>query len=297
MNASFNRVAIVIGSGSVKCAAALGLQRVLKREGIGIDMVVGCSAGSIYATLIAANFDTETAVEMTKRMWTRELTGVKNRRALLQVMMPRLFGFSERFGMKKDVLIRRALYEAFGDATFESMATRLFIAATDFSNGGQVVLSRGRVVDAIRASLAIPFIFEPFEIDGRLLIDGFMSDPLPVGVAVKEGANVIIAMGFESPYQSAVTSPARFGFQLSSIMANNLLKANFAFHSMAHHGEVIPIVPRFQQRIRLFDTDKIPYIIEEGERAAEEQVPYLRRLLAAAGAAAGESAIEGSSVP
>ena len=47
------RVALVIGSGSVKCAAALGLMRVLEREGIGVDLVVGCSGGAIYAALIA----------------------------------------------------------------------------------------------------------------------------------------------------------------------------------------------------------------------------------------------------
>jgi NTE family protein len=62
-------------------------------------------------------------------------------------------------------------------------------------------------------------------------------------------------------------------------MSNNLLRANFAFHNLAHHSEVIPIVPQFTQRIGLFDTDKIPYIIEEGERAADAQIPYLRRLL------------------
>ena len=280
------RVAIVIGSGSVKCAAALGLQRVLEREGIGIDMVVGCSAGSIYAALIAGGYSTDVAVEMTTRLWTRDITGVKNRRALLRAMMPKLFKFDEHFGLKDDVLIRRRLHDAFGDMTIESTPTRLFIAATDLANGEQVVLSRGRVVDAIRASLAIPFIFEPYEIDGRLLIDGFMSDPLPVGVAVKEGANVIVAIGFDSPYQTDISTPARFGFQLSSIMSNNLFKSNFAFHSMAHHGEVIPIVPQFRERIRLFDTAKIPTIIEEGERAAEEQMPYLRRLLEASVAGA-----------
>src|SRR6185436_12468849 len=108
---------------------------------------------------------------------------------------------------------------------------------------------------------------------------GFMSDPLPVGVAIKEGADIIIAMGFESPYESRIDSPARFAFELSSVMNNNLLKSNFAFHNLAHHSEVIPIVPRFSQRIHLFDTEKIPLIVEEGERAAEEQLPYLRRLL------------------
>ena len=55
------RVAIVIGSGSVKCAAALGLCNVLQREGIDIDMFVGCSAGSIYASVLATGRDTATA--------------------------------------------------------------------------------------------------------------------------------------------------------------------------------------------------------------------------------------------
>lgn len=98
---------------------------------------------------------------------------------------------------------------------------------------------------------------------------------------MKNGAHVIVTMGFESPYQPRVTSLLRFAFQLSSITSNNLLCSNYAFHSLAHHGEVIPIIPRFKESIHLFDTEKIPYVIEEGERAAQEQIPYLRQLLAA----------------
>ena len=273
------RVALVIGSGSVKCAAALGMKKVLQREGIDVDMVVGCSGGSIYAAALAAGFEVDEIVAMTTRMWTREITAKRDRRAMMQMMMPRLFGFSEHFGMKDDRLALARFREAFGDRRIENLPTRLFITATDFRTGELVVLSSGPLVDAIRASIAIPFIFKPYPVEGRLLMDGFMSDPLPVGVAMREGADVIIAMGFESPLQEAVSSPARFGFQLSSIMCNNLLKSNFAFHSMAHHSEVIGIIPRFTQRVRLFDTEKIPYIIEEGIRATEEQLPYLRRLL------------------
>ena len=69
-------------------------------------------------------------------------------------------------------------------------------------------------------------------------------------------------------------------------MTNNLRKSLFAFHSMAHHDEVISIVPQFSERVRMFDTQKIDYIIEEGERATLEQVPYLRRLLGAQSPAA-----------
>lgn len=113
-------------------------------------------------------------------------------------------------------------------------------------------------------------------------MDGFLSDPLPVGVAIREGADVIIAMGFESPAQTHINSIGRFAFQYSAIMNNNLLKSRFAFHNLAHHSEIIPMIPEFRERIRLFDTGKIPYIIEEGERAAEAQLPYLRELLRAA---------------
>jgi NTE family protein len=276
---SGKRVAVVIGSGSVKCAAALGLQNVLRREGIDIDMVVGCSGGAIYAALLAAGYPPEQVIEMSKKTWTREITAKRDTKALWRALFPRLMRFDESFGMRDDGPVLEALQRAFGNLSFETMKIPLHIAATDFKNGEQVVLSSGSLVDAIRASIAIPFVFKPWKVGDRMLVDGFLSDPLPVGVAIKEGADVIIAMGFESPYQTRIDSPARFAFQLSSVMTNNLLKSNFAFHSLAHHSEVIPIVPVFSQRIRLFDTDKIPAIVADGERAAEAQIPYLRRLL------------------
>ena len=275
------RVALVIGSGSVKCAAAIGIQNVLRNEGIEIDMVVGCSAGAIYGTLVASKFDKEVSAEMTRRLWTKEVASRRNTRALLQTLAPRWLKFrADSYGLRDDKLIMQRLHEAFGDTQVQDLPIALHITATDFSNGEMVVLSRGSLVDAIRASVALPFAFSPWRIDGKLLVDGFLSDPLPIGVAIREGADVIIAAGFESPYQPTIHSAGRFAFQLSSIMSNNLFKSTYAFHSLAHHSEVIPIIPQFEQRVRLFDTDKVPYIIEVGERAAQEQLPYLRELLA-----------------
>jgi NTE family protein len=277
------RVAVVIGSGSVKCAAALGLIKILQRERIGVDMVVGCSGGSLYAACIALGWTAEESEDATRRLWTREVTRRRNRRALLSVLLPRLFPFSERFGLVDDRLILERLQQAFGGKRFADARIPLFLTATDFHNGEQVVLSSGALVDAIRASIAIPYVFQPWAVDGRLLMDGFLSDPMPVGVAIRNGANVIVTMGFESPFQPRVSSLMRMAFQLSSIMSNNLLRSNYAFHNLAHHSEIIPIIPQFEKRISLFDTDKIPYVIEEGERATERQLPYLRQLLAQAG--------------
>jgi len=273
------RVALVIGSGSVKCAAALGLMKVLVRENIDVDLVVGCSGGAIYASLIALGWTVERATESTLRMWTREVTGKRNIKGLLQLALPWAFKFDESFGLIDDRLINRRFHDGFEGATFAQTKIPLFVTATDFYNGEQVILSEGDIADAVRASISIPYIFPPKKLNGRYFIDGYQSDPLPVGVAMKEGADIIIAMGFESPYQEHVTSLMRYNFQVASITSNNLLKTNYAFHNLAHHSEIIPILPEFKYKIKLFDTDKIPYVIQEGERAAEQQLPFIKSLL------------------
>jgi NTE family protein len=281
------KVAVVVGSGSVKCAASLGMFRVLAREGIPIDLLVGCSAGALYTACIALGMSVDEAAEKNRALWTREVAERPSRSGLLRALFPRLLRFNEQWGLKDDRLLGARLDAAFGDRTFEDCRIPLVVTATDFANGDQVLLTRGRIADAVRASVALPFAFPPVRIGDRLLVDGFMSDPLPVGVAVREGADVIIAMGFESVYQERVYSASRFAMQLSSILSNNLLKAMFAFHGAAHHGEVLLVVPQFTQRVRLFDVGKIPYLIDEGERAMAEQIPYLRRLLDARGVAVG----------
>ena len=273
------RVALVIGSGSVKCAAALGLMKVLEREHIDVDMVVGCSGGAIYASLIALGWPVQRAIDTTLKMWTHDVTAKRNTRAILQLALPWIFKFDESFGLIDDRMINRRFRDGFEGATFAQTRIPLFVTATDLYNGEQVVIFDGTIAEAVRASISIPYIFPPRKLNGRFLVDGYQSDPLPVGVAIKEGADVIIAMGFESPYQEQITSLMRYNYQMSSVTSNNLLKANFAFHNLAHHSEIIPIIPEFKHRIKLFDTDKLPYIIEEGERAAEAQLPYLKELL------------------
>lgn len=280
-NAPTPCVTLVIGSGSVKCAAAIGVASVLAEAGVRIERVVGCSGGAIFAALIALGYSADAAREKTIRLWTAEIAAKRNFRAMLGILAPRLTGFSaRRFGLRDDRSITTRLAEAFGNARIEDTLIPLHITATDFANGDLVELSDGPLAAAIRASLAIPFAFAPVEIDGRLLVDGYVSDPLPISVAMKHGARVIVAVGFESPMMEHVGSAGRFAMQLSSILSNNLLRARFAFNSVAHHAEVLSIIPEFEQRIRLFDTGKVPYIIEAGAEAARAQIDYLRRLLA-----------------
>lgn len=274
-------VTLVIGSGSVKCAAAIGVAQVLAEAGIRIERVVGCSGGALFATLIAMGHSTQTARDLTLRLWTQEIAARRNTRAMLSALAPKLLGFAaSRFGLRDDRTINQRLKEAFGDLQIQDTKIPLHITATNFKDGELVDLSSGPAAQAIRASLAIPFAFAPVELNGQLLVDGYVSDPMPISVAIRHGARVIVAVGFESPMMEHIGSAGRFAMQLSSIMSNNLLRARYAFNSVAHHAEVITIIPEFTQRIRLFDSDKVPYIIEAGAAAAREQIGYLRRVLA-----------------
>jgi NTE family protein len=93
------RVALVIGSGAVKCAAALDLWKVLSREGIHIDLFVGCSGGSLFAATMALGFEVEECIDKTRRLWNREITGKRHWSSMLRAILPG-FRFDERFGAR-----------------------------------------------------------------------------------------------------------------------------------------------------------------------------------------------------
>ena len=276
---SKRRVALVVGSGAVKCAASLGLWRVLQREGIDLDLVVGCSGGSLYAAMMALGADRDEVERLNRTLWTREVTRGRDLGSLASVFLPKIFPFTDRFSLIKDEALNRNLNGAFGDRTFAETLMPLHISATDLHTGEGVVLSRGRIFDAIRASIAIPYVWSAWQVDGRWLVDGCLSNPLPVDVAIREGADIILAMGFEAAYPRRIKSATRYAFQINSVYTNNLLRASYSFHNLAHHAEILPILPDFERPVGLFDTGAFSYVIEQGERAAEEQMPYLRQLL------------------
>jgi NTE family protein len=279
MNGKKKRVAVVIGSGAVQCAAALGMWRVLEREGIDVDMVVGCSGGSIYASVMALGYDVDTCERLTRELWTPKVTLRRDWGSMLGALMPGLLRFDGRFGLVHDAPLMEALDPPFGGKQFADAKIPLHVVATALDNGEKVVLRDGSVLDAVRASIAIPYVWKPWKIGDRWLLDGCLSDPLPVDVAIREGADIILAMGFESAYPRRIRSATRYAFQVNSIYTNNLLRANYSFHNLAHHAEIIPVLPEFEGPVRLFDTDRFPHVIERGMRATEAQMDYLHRLL------------------
>ena len=273
------KIALVIGAGSVKCAAALGLWKVLEKENIHFDMIVGCSGGSLCAAAMAMGFSLQECIENTKKLWNRSITVQRNWRSLASVILPGLFRFNYQFSIMSDTPMLKSFKSVFGDKTFSDAKIPLYVVATDFETGESIAQHEGRLVDALRASVAIPYIWSAWPHNGRMLIDGAASNPLPVDVPIREGVDMILAMGFESPLPNRIKSVSRYAFYINSLMTNNLLHANFAFHNAVHHAEIISIFPEFERSFRLFDTDQIPYVIEQGEKAMLEQMDYLKRLL------------------
>lgn len=273
------KIAIVIGSGGLRCVSAFGVLAVLQREGIAIDMVVACSGGALCGYWIASGRDDTTeGITRFAEGWLGTFDKLAYRK-ILGAVFPRWFGFSPRFGVMKDGAINQALASYVADTRFEDLGIPLHFVATDVYSGEKVVLSSGPVFDAMRATVAIPLVVPPWEVDGRLLMDGAVCDPLPVDVAIREGADIILAVGFEELLQPTIDSGLTLTKQVVTAATNHLLRAQFAFHSMVHHAEVIPVIPEFGQPVGLRDTHLIPHLVQQGALATERQVPYLRRLM------------------
>jgi NTE family protein len=271
------RIALVIGSGGIKCAAVAGLWNVLKEADIEVDSVVGCSGGSMYAALIANHVDAKTIEEWSRTLWTSDI--MQGYTESLKASKDGTLRFNERSGLVDDSVMNKKLRDIYGEWNFSDLKLPLKLVATDLVAGEKVVLSEGNVFDAIRASIAIPIIFPPWEVDGRLLIDGAASDPLPIDVAIQDGADIIIAMGFTLDYRNRFRSMTAVQEQLNSIYMNNILTSTYAFYNLAHHAEIFPIIPEFESTVSMFDVDKIPMVIERGEQAARKQIPHIKRLL------------------
>jgi len=272
-----NRLSLVIGSGGVLCAASLGLSKALQREGITPGMAVGCSGGSIYAAVIALGMDPDEAQRLTLNLFTSDV--FEGYTSNLKSALSGETRFTEMSSLIDDTIMYERLRSVFTGKTFEDTIFPLYIVATNLYTGERVVISSGKILDAIRASIAVPMIFSPWKIGDQLLVDGAVCDPLPIDVAIQQGSDVIAAVGFEMPTRKRMNSYTAVTTHFNSLYMNNILKSTFAFYNAVHHAEIIPVLPDFAKPVGTFDTQQIPHIIEQGEKAAEEHIPYMKQLL------------------
>jgi NTE family protein len=267
---------LVLGSGGVRSIAALGMVEVLAREGLVPDLVVGCSAGAMFGALIAAGHDAGEAVRVATTLWSPEVTRKRRWKAVPQMLWPRLGRFDADFSLRDDGPVMQRLEQAFGDVRIEHLRIALRVTTTDAATGERVVLSEGTLVTALRASIALPFMFSPVHLDGRRLIDGFVADPLPVSAA--SDAQAVLALGFESPMPYRIDGPSRMLAQVTSALTNNLMQSRLA-EAQGGGARLLSIVPRLERRVGLFDTEAMPYLVEAGRRATEAALPNILALV------------------
>lgn len=264
-----HRLALVLGSGGVRSIAALGIAERLAREGIRPDLVVGCSSGALFGAQVAQGMHGEEAVRLATTLWSAELTQQRRWRAYLQLVAPRLAGFGDGFALRDDRLIAERIGNAFGDTRLEQLPTPLRVAATDAATGHAVVLRQGRLVDALRASMAVPILFPSVAIGGRRLVDGVLSDPLPLAAAAD--ARVVLSLGFFGGLPRRVDRVSRLVAQTSTTLINNLMQAR-TDAAQARGQKVIGLELDLERPVGLWETAAMPCLFEAGWRAAEARL-------------------------
>ena len=180
INGQRPRIALVLGGGAARGFAHVGVIRALEQEKIPIDLIVGTSVGSLIGALYAHE---KNSFELEWTAFSLEKDDLLDY-ALLSASMGPVKGERLEAFVNKKVPV----------ANIESLKIPFAAVATDLNRGTRVVLDRGPLARAIRASCAIPGVFQPVEHQGRLLVDGGVADNLPVAVAREKGADIVIAV-------------------------------------------------------------------------------------------------------
>ncbi|QBK05461.1 hypothetical protein DW355_12565 [Hylemonella gracilis] len=269
-------LALVLGSGGVRSVAALGIVEQLALEGMRPNLVVGCSSGALFGAQIACGMHGERALRLATTLWSAELTQQRRWRAYAQMLMPGLAGFGPDFALRDDRLIAQRIQQAFGDTQLEELPTPLRVVATDAATGRSVRLTRGRLVDALRASMAVPILFPSVSIDGRPLVDGVLSDPLPVAAAPE--ARLILTLGFQGSLPRRIDRLSRLVARTSTTLINNLMQARVDA-LQARGQQMIHLELELDRHIGLWDTSALPDLYEAGRRAAALRLHDIRAAL------------------
>ncbi len=176
------RVALVLGGGGARGFAHVGVIRVLEDARVPIELVVGTSVGSLVGALYAGPTNSYELERLARGLDRGDFFDFS--------LAPALFGR----GLASGDRLERFVRERVGVERIEQLRIPFAAVATDLATGEAVVLRSGDVARAVRASSAIPGVFEPVELDGRILVDGGVARNLPVRIARDLGADVVIAV-------------------------------------------------------------------------------------------------------
>lgn len=239
--------------------AHVGVMEELINAGIKFDLIVGCSAGSIVGALYADHPDICHVKKCVSTMRTKSLLDIC---------------FWEcRFGLSQGESMLKVLDDNLDATCFEELKVPFVAVATDLYAGELVPIGTGDIVKAVRASTSIPLVFVPVDIDGRILVDGGVINPVPVNVAKDLGAQIVIAVDLCELLQT--TFPTNlFGVASRSTEIAFLWQNSIA----VKHADVV-IRPKMCG-VGTFNDEMKTQLYNAGRAAAREAIPRILQAIA-----------------
>ncbi|MGE5346936.1 MAG: patatin-like phospholipase family protein [Acidithiobacillales bacterium] len=283
------KIGLALGGGGARGAAHIGVLKVLEDLRIPIDYVAGTSMGSIVGGLYATGYSPDELEKIVQKIdWAGIFSDAppRKQRSFRRKEDDFLYALGLEVGLKGGLtlpsgllagrklsfLLQTLTMPAAGIDDFDRLEIPFHAVAADVQTGEVVVLSKGNLGKALRASMAIPVAFTPVELDGRLLIDGGNAQNLPVQTVKAMGPDVIIAVDVGSSGEIPTEKPKTATGILGRLIDIPLLQNTVASRKLAN----VVIIPNLKG-LGTADFQKTAQIIPRGEAAARALAPELER--------------------
>ncbi|WP_455382780.1 patatin-like phospholipase family protein [Salinispira pacifica] len=282
------KVALVLSGGGARGFAHIGVLKVIREIGIPIDLVVGTSMGSIIGGLYAAGYTPGDLADLAAEIdWGRLFADGIPRSGYSPAQQSEegtLFGTVafKRSGvvLPRGLVSGRAILSLLSCLTlpvdrvhnFLNLPIPFCAVAADLGNGEEVHLVSGNLSRALRASMSAPGVFAPVEVRGRLLVDGGILNNLPVDVAKKLGADIVIAVDITSPLEKIDN------INDTVSVLRQMLKVEMVQSTRLHRKEATILITPDLGKSGFADFSSYAAIIKDGEKAAEAVRPQLLAL-------------------
>jgi predicted acylesterase/phospholipase RssA/CRP-like cAMP-binding protein len=254
-------VGLALGAGAAQGFAHIGILRVIEREKIAVDVLSGTSIGAVIAAMWASGLKADDI--------ERSFLRFKNKMAALR-LVDLVFPKKGLIGGRE---IRRFLSSILGKKTFRDLKLPLKIVTCDIATREEVVVEEGLIIDAVMASVSIPGMFAPVTINGRLLVDGGIINPLPCNTLMKYGAAKIIAVN-ALPGPEDVRKFKKKDFNIFDMIVRNIQASEYLLAEASCQGADIAMHPVLAG-VDWYEIYEVGRIIQKGE---EEAMRYLSRL-------------------
>jgi len=265
------KIGLVLSSGGLKPISSLALFEFLNEEEIDIDLLVGCSGGGIMAALHSLGYDNAQIIEATKEFLSQNAFQKIDYQTLLNIARLPYGKFDLSKGLLKKKLFLQMCQKVFGGIQLEDLQLKTLLQTTDIQNGESVILERSLLAEAVYATAGMYPLLPPICIEGRWLVDGIFSSPLPVMEAVKRHMDVIIVMLF---HENLLPEPKQFMeglFNIARAFSLSLIKNQLALAINMHHYEIVVVNVPFDKKVSMLDSTQIPSLIELGRVAVDQK--------------------------